>query len=195
MPLINTDTKRIILSSKSPRRIELLKKIISDFEVQDSDIDERIKQNDPVQFVLEISKKKANKVAQKINEGIIIGADSIVVLDSKILGKPDTEKEAIWMLNFLSSNVHQVFTGFTIVEKPDNKIISNFETTKVKFRTLDAWEIEKYVRLEQPFDKAGSYGIQDESAVFVERVEGCFYNVMGLPLAKLYKSLLPFLNI
>lgn len=195
MPLLNTDGKRIILASQSPRRIDLLKKIITNFEIQISLIDEKIELTDPTQFVLEISKRKAGKIAQKIDTGIIIGADSIVVRNNKILGKPQNEQEAIWMLNFLSGHVHQVFTGFTIIEKPSNKIISDFEVTKVIFRTLEAWEIEKYVQLVRPFDKAGSYGIQDESAVFVEKVEGCFYNVMGLPLAKLFQSLLPFLKL
>ena len=194
MPLIDTNAKRIILASRSPRRIELLKKIISNFEIRISYIDESFEQDDPVLYVTEISKRKVYKIAQEINEGVIIGADSIVVLDSKILGKPQNEQEAIGMLNFLSGHVHQVFTGITIVEKPGNKIISDFEVTNVEFRPLATWEIEKYIRQEQPFDKAGSYGIQDGSAVFVERVEGCFYNVMGLPVTKLYKLLLPFLN-
>ena len=195
MPLIDTNNKRIILASKSPRRIELLKKVISNFEIQISDVDENIEQNDPIKFVLQISKRKADKVAQNVKEGIIIGADSIVVRDGKILGKPRDKQEAIWMLNFLCNHMHQVFTGFTIIEKPSNKIISDYEVTMVKFRNLSPWEIEKYVQLERPFDKAGAYGIQDESAVFVERVEGCFYNVMGLPLAKLFKTLLPFLKL
>ena len=194
MPLIDTNTKRIVLASQSPRRIELLKKIISDFEIKISDISEKIDENDPILFVKKISNRKATKVAQQIDNGIIIGADSIVVNDDKILGKPQNEQEAIWMLNFLSGHVHQVFTGLTIIEKPGNKIISDFEVTNVKFRTLAAWEIEKYVRLERPYDKAGSYGIQDGSAVFVERVEGCFYNVMGLPVTKLFKLLIPFLS-
>lgn len=192
MPLIETDDKRVILASQSPRRIELLKKILSKFEIQVSDIDENIKQTDPIQFVLEISNRKANKIAQKINNGIVIGADSIVVHENKILGKPKDKQEAMTMLNFLSGKVHQVFTGFTIIEIPGNKIVSDFEITRVKFRTLDSWEINKYIESEHPFDKAGSYGIQDGSAVFVERIEGCFFNVMGLPLAKLFKKLLPF---
>ncbi len=194
MPLINTNSKRIILASQSPRRIELLKKIIANFEVQISNIDENCNQNNPVKFVKEISKKKATNIAQNINEGIIIGADSIVVRNNKILGKPANEKEAFEMLNFLSGHTHHVYTGVTIINKPNNQIISDFEVTMVKFRTLDKWEIETYINLEHPFDKAGSYGIQDESAVFVERIEGCFYNVVGLPLAKLFKLLIPYLK-
>ncbi len=194
MPLLDTNNKRIILASQSPRRIELLKKIIKNFKIQASNIDENIEQHDPNKFVLEISKRKATTIAQKIDNGIIIGADSIVVRDGKVLGKPKDEQEAMWMLNFLSGKEHRVFTGITIIEKPSNKIISDVEVTMVKFRSLNPWEIKKYIQLEKPFDKAGAYGIQDGSAVFVERIEGCFYNVMGLPVAKLFKLLQPFLN-
>jgi len=195
MPLINTGAKRIVLASQSPRRIELLKKVISDFEIQVSNVDENSNSSDPISFVLKISQKKAEKVAQNIDSGVVIGADSIVVLDHKILGKPLDNEDAISMLKFLSGNEHRVYTGFTIIDKPSNQIISDYEMTKVTFRSLEMWEIEQYVKVAQPYDKAGAYGIQDESAVFVEKIEGCYYNVMGLPLTKLFKLLLPFLKL
>ena len=195
MPLITTNGKRIVLASKSPRRIELLKKIFTDFDVLVSHVDENADSLDPIQFVLEISKRKALEISQQISSGIIIGADSIVVLDKKILGKPTDKNEAKWMLNFLSGRSHQVYTGFTIIDKPSDNILSEYEITTVTFRHLNSWEIERYIDVAQPFDKAGSYGIQDESAVFVEKIEGCYYNVMGLPLTKLFKSILPFFKL
>jgi len=194
MPLLDTNSKRVVLASQSPRRIELLKKIINDFEIKVSNIDESINLNDPIRFVTEISKRKAQEVAQYINQGIIIGADSIVVLDDKILGKPKDEQEAIWMLTNLSGRQHQVFTGISIIKQPEDELISDYEVTNVKFRELESWEILKYIQTEKPFDKAGSYGIQDGSAVFAEKVDGCFYNVMGLPVTKLFKLLKPLLG-
>jgi len=194
MPLLDTNSKRVVLASQSPRRIELLKKIINDFEIKVSNIDESINLNDPIRFVIEISKRKAQEVAQYINQGIIIGADSIVVLDDEILGKPKDEQEAIWMLTNLSGRQHQVFTGVSIIKQPEDELISDYEVTNVKFRELESWEILKYIQTEKPFDKAGSYGIQDGSAVFAEKVDGCFYNVMGLPVTKLFKLLKPLLG-
>ena len=194
MPLLKTNNKRIILASQSPRRIDLLKKIINDFEVKISNVDENNHHSEPNKFAIDNSEQKALKIAQEIDNGIIIGADSIVVLKDKILGKPKDKDEAMYMLNLLSNEIHQVFTGFTVIEKPTNKMISNIEITKVKFRCLDSWEIDRYIEEEPPFDKAGSYGIQDGSAVFVEWIHGCYFNVVGLPLSRLYNVLCPFLN-
>ncbi len=194
MPLLDTNSDLIILASRSPRRIDLLKKIIPHFQVDISDIDEDIEINDPIRYVLEISKRKVCEVAHKYDKGIIIGADSIVVRENRILGKPKDKEDAIRMLNFLSGQIHQVYTGFTILKKPSQKMITDYEVTHVKFRDLADWEILKYIEVAHPFDKAGSYGIQDESAVFVESIDGCFYNVMGLPVAKIYNSLLTLMN-
>ncbi|MBD3287999.1 septum formation protein Maf [candidate division KSB1 bacterium] len=187
--------KPVVLASQSPRRIELLKKIIDQFEVQVSHVEETLDTDDPVTFVREISRRKAAEIAALFDHGIIIGADSIVVSNSRILGKPRNRDEAIEMLTFLSDRTHQVYTGFTIIENPGGKIHTDIEVTDVVFRKLKPWEIERYIDVAQPFDKAGSYGIQDESAVFVEKIDGCFYNVMGLPLTKLYNSLKPFFKL
>ncbi|MEE4311099.1 MAG: Maf family protein [candidate division KSB1 bacterium] len=189
MPLLESNSRQIILASKSPRRIELLKKIIDKFEVHVSDIDESLEINDPVDFVIRLSKDKVREVAARFAEGILIGADSIVVLDDKILNKPADRDDAAHMLRMLSGREHSVYTGFTILSKPGNSSVSDYDMTRVKFRHIEDWEIDKYIDVAQPFDKAGSYGIQDESAVFVEYIQGCFYNVMGLPVAKVYRTL------
>ncbi len=195
MPMIDTSVKRLILASQSPRRIELLKKIIANFDIQASHVEETLDTNDPITFVREISKRKATEIAEKINSGIIVGADSIVVSNGRILGKPQNKNEALEMLMLLSGRTHQVFTGFTIIETPAGEVFTDYEVTDVVFRKLTTWEIERYVQVAQPFDKAGAYGIQDESAIFVEKINGCFYNVMGLPLTKLYNSLKPFFKL
>lgn len=190
MPLLNPESTRIILASQSPRRIDLLKRIIPDFEVKVSNINEDTNGTTvPWKLVDELSYQKAQNVARQIPTGIIIGADSIVVLHSKILGKPKNANDAFHMLSLLSGKVHQVYTGFTIIKKPQQVVISDYEVTHVKFRSLEAREIEKYIQSGQPLDKAGAYGIQDDGAVFVESINGCYYNVVGLPITKIFLAL------
>jgi septum formation protein len=191
MPLLETDNLQVILASQSPRRHELLQKIITPFEIQASEIEETNNYTNPADIVTDLSRQKALKVSEQRLNSVVIGADSIVVLDSTVLGKPKDKDEAFWMLNLLSDKVHQVFTGFTIIDNRSDVIVSDYEVTKVKFRALQSWEIVRYIDVEQPFDKAGSYGIQDSSAVFVEWIHGCYFNVVGLPLTKLYMRLLP----
>ena len=190
MPLLNPGSTRIILASQSPRRIELLKRIIPEFEVKVSNITE---DNNgtivPWKLVDELSYQKAQDISRQIPSGIIIGADSVVVLHNKILGKPRDAEDAFYMLRMLSGKVHQVYTGFTIIKKPQLNMIRDHEVTHVKFRTLEAWEIEKYIESGQPLDKAGAYGIQDDGAVFVESINGCYYNVVGLPITKIFLAL------
>jgi len=190
MPLLNPGSTRIVLASQSPRRIELLKKIIPDFEVRISNIDENnYSVSVPWKLVEKLSRKKAENIAQQIPEGIIIGADSVVVLDGKILGKPKDPRDGFTMLNLLSDKIHQVYTGFTVIKKPHSISTSDHEVTDVKFRKLEAREIRRYIESGQPLDKAGSYGIQDDGAVFVESINGCYYNVVGLPITKLFLAL------
>ena len=190
MPILNPGSMRIVLASQSPRRIELLKRIIPEFEVKVSNIQE---DNNrvvvPWKLVEELSYQKAENIALQIPEGIIIGADSVVVLHNKILGKPKDENDAYNMLK-----VHQVYTGFTIIKKPQHIFISDHAVTHVKFRKLESWEIKQYIESGQPLDKAGSYGIQDDAAVFVESINGCYYNVVGLPITKLFLALKNFLR-
>lgn len=190
MPILNPGSARIILASQSPRRIELLKRIIPEFEVKSSNIDE---DNNgtmvPWKLVDELSYQKAENIARQISEGIIIGADSVVVLHNKIMGKPKDANDAYLMLELLSGKVHQVYTGFTIIKMPQHIVIKDYEVTHVKFRNIEDWEIKKYIESGQPLDKAGSYGIQDDGAVFIESINGCYYNVVGLPITKIFLAL------
>ena len=187
--------KPVILASQSPRRAELLERIGFTFEVRPSHVDEdAIDIREPRRHVTELSRAKAAKVAGEVEEGWIIGADTIVVLDDEILGKPSDPQQAFDMLNRLQGRTHHVYTGFTIVEKPQNRTLSDVEVTSVRFRELEDWEIWGYIDTKSPFDKAGAYGIQDRSAVFADRIEGCFYNVVGFPLARFYQQLLTLLK-
>ncbi len=192
---LNLDGKKLILASASPRRENLLKMIGFDFEMVDSQIDEQSEvYTIPEVHVLELAQKKALKVAEKINSGLIVGADTIVVLNNQILGKPKDAKQAKEILKQLSDRTHTVYTGFTIVDKPSGEMLSEFEKTLVSFRKLVDGEIVRYVQSGSPLDKAGAYGIQDQGALFVEKIDGCFYNVMGLPVTKLYQALGKFIR-
>jgi septum formation protein len=191
--MLDLKSRRLILASASPRRAELLRLIGLRFEVVPSGAGEDGGPADPIKHVLELSRRKAFAVAEKVAEGIVVGADTIVVVDGRILGKPRDAEEAKLMLRTLSNRTHHVFTGFAIVERPSGRSVADYERTSVHFRALEDNEIEAYVATGHPFDKAGAYGIQDESAVFADRIEGCFYNVVGFPLTKFYLALRSFL--
>ena len=180
----------VVLASNSPRRRELLSHIIKDFKIISADINEEfsplLKINDIAQHIAE---KKANFYADqvKVND-IYITADTIVILNNEILGKPKDEKDAFNMLKSLSGNSHLVHTGVSIIF--NKKIYSFYDETKVTFYSLSNREIKDYINRCQPFDKAGSYGIQDWMGfVGIKKMEGDFFNVMGLPLHKLYRKL------
>ncbi len=186
--------KKIILASASPRRQTLFHQIGFDFEVRQSSIEEVFdKTKTPEENVIRLAEAKVLDIAKEIDDAFIIGADTIVVLNGEMMGKPVDDADAFRMLNKLSGREHKVFTGFAIVDKPSNKIVSNVEITSVKFRDLEDEEILEYVKSKSPADKAGAYGIQDDyGAVFVERINGCFYNVVGFPLTKFYITLQKF---
>ncbi len=166
------------------------------FTVLDVEVDEDSHSADnPCEYVTSLAKKKAKAASRKISEGIVAAADTIVYLDGKVINKPKDAEDAVRMLNLLSGRTHQVFTGFTLLKIPGNKTVQQCEVTDVTFRELEAVEIEEYVQSGAPFDKAGAYGIQDDlSALFVERINGDFYNVVGLPLPKFYLALKNFAN-
>ena len=188
--------KPIILASRSPRRIHLLHQIGLSFTVQESGVDEHIPDGiAPEEVVRRLSLEKASRVAERLHDGIVIGADTIVVLDGKILGKPSSKGEAISMLSKLGGRTHTVFTGFALIDVESQKSHVDYEKTEVTFRGLSNEEIESYVESGSPMDKAGAYGIQDDyGAVFVERINGCFYTVVGFPLSKFYTSWNMFLE-
>jgi septum formation protein len=181
----------IYLCSKSPRRRKLLKQINLQFKTFSVDVDEKIlKGEKPVQSVKRLSKEKLAEALFKFKKGIFITADTIVVLNNKIIGKPENKQDAIRILKKLSGRTHTVYTGFTIFNSETKNQITDYEKTKVEFRKLSADEINEYVKGGSPMDKAGAYGIQDDfGAVFIKRINGCYYNVVGLPLPKVYKTL------
>ncbi len=193
--LLKLDDRPIILASGSPRRASLFELMGLQFEVQVSDVDENSEEYlVPEVHVLELSYKKASKVAEVSNDGLIVGADTIVVLDDETLGKPSDRKDAHKILRRLSSRTHAVYTGYTIIEKPSGRSTSEYARTEVTFRELTDIEIEAYIATGSPMDKAGAYGIQDHGALFVTKVEGCFYNVMGFPITSFYQTLTRFLG-
>jgi len=186
--------KHLILASASPRRHHLLRQVGLEFEVRESSIDEPVDDSQsPEHNVLRISLDKARAVVRPEDDAIVIGADTVVVLDGQILGKPRDTTDAVHMLRRLSGRIHVVYTGFTLLDAPSQKAMQACEETSVRFRRLAEDEIEEYVASGSPMDKAGSYGIQDDAgAVFVERVEGCFYNVVGFPLTRFYTTMMTF---
>jgi len=184
----------LILASQSPRRRILLNQIGMKFIVRPSDVPEDVLEHEaPQQNVKRIALSKAVEVAKGVRHGIVIGADTIVVLDKRILGKPRTKEEAKRMLRSLSGKMHTVYTAFALIDAKSRRQKVRVEKTRVWFRRLNRREIEEYVASGSPMDKAGAYGIQDDyGAVFVERVEGCFYNVVGFPLTQFYMTLQEF---
>ncbi len=185
---------KIVLASQSPRRKKLLSQLGFIFEIIPSKIEEIITSNVPVDIVNELSLQKAMDVATSVSNALVIGADTIVVLNGSILGKPKSEEEAVSILSMLSAKVHSVFTGVSfVITNSDKKISSThsfFEETKVKFSSLSESEIQSYVASGSPMDKAGAYGIQDDwGSLFVERIEGDYYNVVGFPLNRFYQEL------
>ena len=182
----------IYLASKSPRRRKLLKQLNLNFKSFSIDMDEIIYQSEkPFRAVIRLSKEKLNLAKRKVKDGVIITADTIVVLDNKIIGKPINKKDAFRILKLLSGKTHIVYTGYSIYNSISKKSISEFEKTQVTFRELTEKEIVEYINSGSPMDKAGAYGIQDDfGAVFIKKINGCYYNVVGLPLAKFYHALL-----
>lgn len=183
-------TLPIILASKSPRRQELLKMMDLDFKVVLKEVDESYPGGlEPAQVAVYIADKKARAFMEQENDSIVITADTIVAYNNEILGKPEDAEHALEMLTKLSGSKHQVFTGVSLTYREE--ILSFFDLTEVYFKPLTSEQIEYYIESYKPFDKAGSYGIQDWiGLVAVERIEGSYTNVMGLPTEKLYQALL-----
>lgn len=179
---------KIILASASERKQELLKRLISDFDVIVSDFDEnKVDFMGSIdEYVKEIALGKAMDVRKRVSkDSIIISADTVVALDSKILGKPKDEKEAFKMLKSLQGRTHFVYSGVAVINNKENIIRQKSQATKVKFSNISDEEIFQYINTKEPMDKAGAYGIQGIGGTFVESIEGCYYNVVGLPLNSL----------
>ncbi len=182
----------LVLASSSPRRIQLLKELGIKFRVIPPPWETDIKSEDPVEVARYVALEKARAVAGFLTEGIVIGADTIVVLEGKILGKPRSEEEARSFLRQLSGRVHEVITGIAIINAATNEELVDHEVSRVKFAELSQEEIELYIKSGEPFDKAGGYAIQGIARLFIEWIEGDYYNVVGLPIRKLYSMLKRF---
>lgn len=184
----NTD---FILASQSPRRRKLLRQIGISFIQVSPRVDETVTKNLPPEELVEhLAIRKATSVAARKTNALILGADTLVVSRGLILGKPSGAFEAADMLRQLSRSTHKVHTGIALVHKQSNRIVTAVESTEVTFGRLTETEISNYVKTGAPLDKAGAYGIQDDlGALFVERIHGDYYNVVGLPLRRLYTLL------
>jgi septum formation protein len=180
---------KIILASASPRRKELLRKIVPRFRVVTSGVDEaRIRAASPASFARKAAVCKARAVAAKYQSSIVIGADTIVLLGRKIIGKPKDRNDAIAMLKSLAGKTHKVITGIAVIF-PGAKTVSRVALTRVKMNKVSNQEILNYVKSGRPLDKAGAYGIQEIEEIFIDKIEGDYDNVVGLPVRQLQKIL------
>jgi septum formation protein len=185
--------KPIILASASPRRRELLQQIGLSFQTAPAHVDERVMAGEePETYAARLAEDKARSVAKKFSTGVIIAADTIVVLENAILGKPADAADAERMLVKLSGKMHRVITGLAVMDAVTGKMLTRTAITRVWFRNLSAHEITSYVATKEPLDKAGAYGIQGKGALLVERIDGCYFNVVGLPLVLLNEILKEF---
>jgi len=186
---------KVILASASPRRIKLLKKIFRSFSVIPSGVDEdQFPKEDPVKFTLLAAEAKARAVAENYPDSLIIAADTIVTIDGKILGKPESREEAREKLKTLSGKTHLVITGVVLYQKNQEKLLADHEITSVTFRELTEEVIENYLDKNTYCDKAGAYAVQELKNIFLEKLEGDYHNVVGLPLARLRRMLHRFLE-
>jgi septum formation protein len=182
--------KNLILASSSPRRAELLKQIGLSFQIKACSVDESpLPGLSPPELVELLAKRKAAAAARKLNDGIVIGADTVVVWQGQVLGKPRNGDEAFEMLLKLQGCSHEVYTGVALIDVSSGKALVQHEKTRVFFSPLDEREIRLYMDSGEPFDKAGAYGVQGLAAVFITKIEGCYTNVVGLPLARLTSML------
>lgn len=196
---------QIILASQSPRRKELLEQIGLEFEICPAKGEEVITKTIPEEVVMELSKQKAEEVAAMVSsyseahreittpsDILVIGADTVVAYDGKILGKPKDEADAKAMLTMLSGNTHSVFTGVTLVLIDKSGRAGElvfYEKTDVKMHEMSEEEIDRYIATGEPMDKAGSYGIQGKCAIYIEKIDGDYNNVVGLPITRIYQEL------
>jgi len=187
MSLESLKKYQYILASQSPRRKQLLKLLGLNFKVFHPQIEENHKGEKPLTYAKKLAEEKAEAANRKFKNKIIIAADTIVVIDNHILEKPISENDAMRMLKTLSGRTHIVYTAICVINQLNGKKITDYEKTFVTFRKLNPAEIDEYIKTGSCMDKAGAYGIQDDlGAVFVSKVNGCYYNVVGLPLQKLY---------
>lgn len=185
---------KLILASASPRRAEVLRDAGFEFEVQPPKVDESRLPNEAVEaYVLRVATAKADAIAQaNLSNGtpaIVIAADTVVLVGREILPKPKDAEDARRMLRLLSASTHEVVTGLFVIRAYDGISFTHVERTRVEFNRLSETDIDSYLQTKEPFDKAGAYGIQGIGGRFVRRIDGCYFNVMGLPLSRLWEIL------
>jgi septum formation protein len=174
----------IVLASQSPRRAELIARLGLDFDVQPADIDESYRPGEtPPEHAERLAREKAERVARTHPHALVIGSDTIVVIDGDVLGKPKSPEQAVEMLMRLSARDHEVCTGVAVAM--DGRVESGLERVRVRFRTLDRHACDEYVATGEPMDKAGAYGIQGFGSAIVESIEGDYFAVMGLPVVRM----------
>lgn len=179
---------RIILASASPRRAELLRQIGVEFDQAPSEVEERPHQDEaPADYITRIARAKVIAVARGREAGLVIGADTVVVLDGRLIGKPSDEADAQRLLRQLSGRWHAVLTGVALYDVRTRHEVADYEKTLVKFAQLTDAEIDWYVGTGEPMDKAGAYGIQGLGGLFVDEIAGNYYNVVGLPIPLVYR--------
>lgn len=182
--------KKILLASNSPRRKQLLQMIGLKFTIKDSGFDETGSLDlDPIQLVEYLSFQKAQSVAIKHADAVVIGADTVVVLDKHIIGKPKNSADAKRILRKLSNKMHLVITGYTIIDTATTRRVTNSVTSKVFMKKIPEKQIESYVKTGEPLDKAGAYGIQGLGSILINKIEGDYFNVVGLPIKELSTDL------
>ena len=185
----------IILASGSPRRREILELGGFKYEVLVSNVEEIMDEEDPAALVMSLSKQKASAVYENVKgrkNAVVIGADTVVACDGKILGKPHSKEEARQMIGLLSGREHQVFTGMTFIKTESGEAVSFNEKSSVRVVALSDSEIEEYISLKEPYDKAGGYAIQGAFAKYISGIEGDYYNIMGFPLCRFAGELKKF---
>ena len=186
--------KKLILATASSRRIDMLNDMGIKFKAVKSFYNEpeRIKGQKPSEYVEANAEGKAKSVSKKFNKGIVVGSDTVVVYKNRVLGKPKDMNEAFEYINLLNGKTHSVYTGLSIINCETGKHLSSHEKTLVSFRTLMDSEMADYMNRIDPLDKAGAYAIQGEGALLVEKINECYYNVVGFPISKLESMLLEF---
>jgi septum formation protein len=191
-PLLSEEAQRdLILASSSPRRIEILRGLGFDFRVEPAQIDEEIEREttDPFEFPLVLARLKAERVARRFPEATVIGADTLVILNGEVFNKPRDDREAVAHLKKLSGAVHTVVTGLAVTKVSAGVSLAEREETRVRFRELDDEEIAAYIDSGEGRDKAGAYAVQGLGGALVRSIEGCYYNVVGLPVPLFFELL------
>lgn len=179
----------MILASKSPRRKEILEEFGFTLKIETKEIEESSDEKNPFLWAEEIALKKGKAVAESNKNDWIISADTVVVYEGEFLGKPKDEEEAENVLKKLSGNSHEVITAVAIINIEKKIEFAFSDVTKVYFKNISDSEIKWYIKSKEPMDKAGSYGVQGKGSIFIEKIEGDFFNVMGFPISKFYDKL------